>query len=287
MANPANRTNAPTRQARPKRKPAASDTSASGTAAAEASAPDPAAPDTTVVQTAEAVVAAVETLGGFHSVLDVALPVGAPPENLLEQRAWAELRKLQLETERTVLELEAMRRNERDRAADPRAAHVYTFYASVDAESVQACMAELGTWSRRDPGAEITVIFNSPGGSVLDGLALFDYLRQLRSIGHPVTTMALGRAASMGAVLLQAGSRRVMGRNAFLLIHEVSHLSVGKVSEMEDSVGFTKRLQQRLLAILAERSTLGEREINRRWVRRDWWLDAEEAVALGLADELL
>jgi ATP-dependent Clp protease protease subunit len=122
---------------------------------------------------------------------------------------------------------------------------------------------------------------------VLDGLALFDYLRQLRSIGHPVRTMALGRAASMGAVLLQAGSKRVIGRNAFLLIHEVSHLSVGKVSEMEDGVGFTKRLQQRLLAILAERSTLTERELSRRWVRRDWWLDAEEAVALGLADELL
>jgi ATP-dependent Clp protease protease subunit len=264
MANPANRTSAPPR---PKRKP-------TDAAAADA------APDRV-----EAVVASIDT--SFRSLLDIALPVGAPPENLMEQRAWAELRKLQLETERTLLELEALRRNERDRAADPRAAHVYTFYSGVDADSVQQCMAELGTWSRRDPGSEITVIFNSPGGSVLDGLALFDYLHQLRSIGHPVTTMALGRAASMGAVLLQAGSKRVIGRNAFLLIHEVSHLSVGKVSEMEDGVGFTKRLQQRLLAILAERSTLTERELSRRWVRRDWWLDAEEAVALGLADELL
>jgi ATP-dependent Clp protease protease subunit len=257
MANPANRTSAP-----PKRKPAAA------TAASKTAEP---------VQAVEAVVATVASLDtSFRS-----------PENLMEQRAWAELRKLQLETERTLLELEALRRHERDRAADPRSAHVYTFYSGVDPESVQQCMAELGTWSRRDPGSEITVIFNSPGGSVLDGLALFDYLHQLRSIGHPVRTMALGRAASMGAVLLQAGSKRVIGRNAFLLIHEVSHLSVGKVSEMEDGVGFTKRLQQRLLAILAERSTLTERELSRRWVRRDWWLDAEEAVALGLADELL
>ena len=224
---------------------------------------------------------------GFRNLLDVALPVGPPPENLMEQRAWAELRKLQLETERTVLELEMMRRNERDRAADPRAANVYTFYSAVDADSVQQCMAELGTWSRRGPGEEITVIFNSPGGSVLDGLALFDYLQQLKAVGHPVKTMALGRAASMGAVLLQAGTHRVIGRNAFLLIHEVSHQSVGKVSEMEDSVGFTKRLQQRLLAILAERSNLTEREIQRKWARKEWWVDAEEAVELGLADELL
>jgi ATP-dependent Clp endopeptidase proteolytic subunit ClpP len=218
---------------------------------------------------------------------DLVVPAGLPLDNLMEQRAWAELRKLELETERARLELDAIRRAERDRAADARAAHIYTFYSSVDADTVQQCMSELGTWSRRDPGSELTVIFNSPGGSVLDGLALFDYLRQLRSLGHPVTTMALGRAASMGAVLLQAGSNRVMGRNAFLLIHEVSHQSVGKVSEMEDGVGFTKRLQQRLLAILAERSTLTEREINRRWSRKDWWLDAEEAVAVGLADELL
>ena len=221
------------------------------------------------------------------TTLGISLPVGSPPESLVEQRTWAELRKLQLETERTALELEAMRRAERERAADPRAANVYTFYSSVDPESVQQCMAELGTWSRRAPGSAITVIFNSPGGSVLDGLALFDYLHQLRSLGHEVTTMALGRAASMGAVLLQAGTRRVMGRNAFMMIHEVSHQSVGKVSEMEDSVGFTKRLQHRILAILAERSTLTDREIQRRWIRKEWWLDAEEAVGLGLADALL
>lgn len=238
-------------------------------------------------QPVEPVEAVVTSITSYPALLDVSLPVGPPPETLLEQRAWAELRKLQLETERTVLELEGLRRAERDRAADPRAANVYTFYSAVEPESVQNCMAELGTWSRRGPGAELTVIFNSPGGSVLDGLALFDYLRQLRAAGHPVTTMALGRAASMGAVLLQAGSRRVIGRNAFLLIHEVSHHSVGKVSEMEDSVGFTKRLQKRLLAILAERSTLSDREIQRRWARKEWWVDAEEAVELGLADELL
>lgn len=218
----------------------------------------------------------------------VVAPV-APPAgpSLAEQRAVAELRKLQVDTERAEMEVAALRRHERDAAADARSAHVYTFYAAVDGESVQQCMAELGVWSRRDPGAPITVIFNSPGGAVLDGLALFDYLRQLRRLGHHVTTIALGRAASMGAVLLQAGDTRVIGENAFLLVHEVSHLSMGKVSELEDGVEFTKRLQKRLLAILADRSTLTEREIQRRWARKEWWLDAAEAVDLGLADQLL
>lgn len=218
---------------------------------------------------------------------EVTLPLGPVPENLSDQRTWAEIRKIQLETERSRLELSSLRRRERDAQADASEAHVYTFYAPVEGESVAACLAELGQWSRREPGSPITVIFNSPGGSVLDGLALFDYLRRLRATGHHVTTVALGRAASMGAVLLQAGDRRLVGANAFLLIHEVSHSSAGKVSELEDGVDFTRKLQKRLQAILADRSSLSEQQIARRWVRKEWWLDAEEAVGLGFADAVL
>ena len=223
----------------------------------------------------------------FDAQLAVTLPLGPAPTDLNDQRTWAEIRRLQVETDRSIVELEALRRRELDGAADAARAHVYTFYSAVDAESVRECMAELGHWSRRDHGTPITVIFNSPGGSVLDGLALFDYLRQLRSAGHHVTTVALGRAASMGAVLLQAGDHRVIGENAFLLVHEVSHLSAGKVSEMEDNVEFTRRLQKRLLAILSSRSAMTEAQIARRWARKEWWLDAAEAVELGLADAVI
>lgn len=200
------------------------------------------------------------------------------------RRAALELRKLELETDRAALELDVARRREIDTQADADRSRTYTFYSEVDADSVRRCLADLGQWSRRDPGSPITIIFNSPGGSVLDGLALFDFLRQLRNQGHHLTTVAIGRAASMGAVLLQAGDVRLMGENAFLLVHEVSNLSSGKVSEMEDSVEFSRRLQRRLLAILASRSQLTEVQIQRRWARKDWWLDAAEAVEVGLAD---
>lgn len=186
-----------------------------------------------------------------------------------------------------MLDLASSRRRDRDSRAEAGEAQVYTFYAPVEADSVQACLAELGQWSRREPGAPITIIFNSPGGAVLDGLALFDYLRHLRGLGHRVTTIALGRAASMGAVLLQAGDVRVIGENAFLLIHEVSHTNTGKVSELEDTVEFSRRLQKRLLAILADRSRLSAVQISRRWSRKEWWVDAHEAVELGLADQVL
>lgn len=218
-------------------------------------------------------------------LLDVVVPAAPIPDDLAGQRQWAELRKLQIDTERAAAELDAYRRLQDDELADSARRH-YTFYARVEDESVQACMQTLTTWSARAPGASLTVTFNSPGGSVHDGLALFDFLRHLRAEGHHLTTVALGRAASMGAVLLQAGDHRVVGANAFLMLHEVSSGSSGKVSELEESVELSKRLQKRLLVILSERSTMSMVSIQRRWARRDWWLDADDAVAHGFADEV-
>jgi ATP-dependent Clp endopeptidase proteolytic subunit ClpP len=218
--------------------------------------------------------------------LDIVVPTAPLPENLTEQRQWAEVRKLQVDTERAVAELDAYRRREADTAAEE-GRRTYTFYSRVEEESVRACMATLTSWSSKAPGAPLTIIFNSPGGAVHDGLALFDFLRHLRFTGHHLTTIALGRAASMGAVLLQAGDRRVIGSNAFVMLHEVSNGASGKVSEIDDSVELSKRLQKRLLTILADRSTLTVQQIQRKWTRRDWWLDADEAVGLGFADEML
>jgi ATP-dependent Clp protease, protease subunit len=235
--------------------------------------------------------AGVDTLDPLESLvtadpLDVVVPTSPLPENLVEQRQWAEVRKLQVDTERAVAELDAFRRKEADTAAEE-GRRTYTFYARVEEESVRACMATLSSWSSRAPGAPLTIVFNSPGGGVHDGLALFDFLRHLRADGHPLTTIALGRAASMGAVLLQAGDRRVIGANAFLMLHEVSNGGSGKVSELEESIELSKRLQKRLLMILSERSTLNVQQIQRKWTRRDWWLDADDAVSLGFADEAL
>ena len=228
----------------------------------------------------------IDSLLSTADPLDVVVPTAPLPENLIDQRQWAELRKLQVDTERAAAELEAFRRKEADTAAEE-GRRTYTFYARVEEESVRACMATLSSWSSKAPGAPLTIVFNSPGGAVHDGLALFDFLRHLRAGGHHLTTIALGRAASMGAVLLQAGDRRVVGANAFLMLHEVSNGGSGKVSELEESIELSKRLQKRLLLILAERSTLSIQQISRKWTRRDWWLDAEDAVEHGFADEAI
>ena len=71
---------------------------------------------------------------------------------------------------------------------------------------------------------------------------LFDYIQELRRDGHYVTTSARGMAASMAGILLQAGGHRVMGREAQVLIREVSSFAIRKVGEIEDEVTLLKSL---------------------------------------------
>lgn len=187
-------------------------------------------------------------------------------------------------TQKVSVETAELERYNRDIDASSEYARIYTFYDAVGGSSVKAAMKDLGIWSRRDPGEPLKIVFNSPGGNVVDGLALYDFIQELKDAGHHVETVALGWAASMGGVLLQAGHERVMGRNAYMLIHEVSSFNIGKTSEMEDELKFTKRLQERLLDILSERSTMSKNQIRNRWKRKDWWLDADEALKYGFCD---
>lgn len=205
----------------------------------------------------------------------------------------AEIKKLQAETahyraleRRTRLQADELEEQARFRAASEYHNRIYTFDGPVQRGSVADCIGQLGLWRRQDPAQPIQIVFNSPGGSVFDGLALYDFIQELRGSGTRVDTMALGMAASMGGVLLQAGEERVMSRHSYLLIHEVSSGAIGSMSELEDEVKFSKRLQNRLLDILAERSTLSADQIARKWKRKDWWLDAHEAHELGFCDEV-
>lgn len=209
----------------------------------------------------------------------------ATETTLDKERKRAEIAKLTVETEYERLKLEGYRRRIEAEAADSQYNRLYTFYAMVSASSVYGCMKEVGVWARQS-SEPITIVFNSPGGSVIDGLALYDFLRHLSATGIHITTIGLGMVASMGGVLLQAGDHRILGANASLLIHEASTGAGGKVSELEDEVAFVKRLQERLLDILASRSKMTKAEIKRRWNRRDWWLEADDALRRGFCDEV-
>lgn len=176
--------------------------------------------------------------------------------------------------------------NERRRLARDDYHHVYVFSDPVRADSVQLCIRQLAEWSRNDPGCDMEIIFNSPGGSVTDGMHLYDYIQALKIAGHSITTTALGMAASMAGILLQAGTTRVMGKEAYLLIHEVAAGAIGKIGEIKDEVELLDLMTERVARIFAKRSTLSARQVKNRMRRKDWWLDSDEALKLGLIDEI-
>lgn len=186
-------------------------------------------------------------------------------------------RRNEIDTIRNAIELDKLMRSERDSAAQADSAMVYAFYKNVMEDSVAEAVKTLDEWSRRNPSATIEVQLTSPGGYVLDGLALFDFLRALSARGHKIIVTVLGFAASMGAVLLQAGDERRIGANSFVMIHEVGSGAYGKVADLEDQLKFTRRLQDRLVKLLCSRSSLTSTEVHEMWRKKDVWLDAREA----------
>lgn len=207
-------------------------------------------------------------------------------------KAAAELAELRARTDREKahaahlwLQSYVIGREIEDEDSSALAQRIYDFNKRVDDDSV----AEAIDWlsAERTKGTDpITFRIHSWGGEVFAGLALYDYLRLLRSEGVEVNTVAMGAAFSMGGLLLQAGTKRYMTPNAWLLIHEVAWGAWGKTSEIEDVASWTKRIQRQALAILAERSTLSERQIENRWKRKDWVLTAQDALNLGFIDAI-
>jgi len=188
-----------------------------------------------------------------------------------------ELKKLELEAEQEEIKIQNCK-DDRN--------FLYRFNDKVSSESVKKCMETLTEWHRLESGCAIEIIFSSPGGSIIDGFELFDFLQDLRYQGHHITTGTLGYAASMAGVLLQAGDVRWVGQQAWIMIHRAAFRASGKTFEIEDEVEFTQRLEGRILDIFTSRSKLSQSKIKRNWDRKDWWLSADQALEMGLVDEI-
>lgn len=215
-----------------------------------------------------------------ETLANIALAKAQTELTLLEQE------KVRAETEKIHWRIASDKRFEEKSSADADQHCVYTMYTDVNSNSVRDAIKDMSMWSRRDPGKDITIVLNSPGGSVFDGLALYDFIRDLSARGHKMTIHAMGMAASMGGVLLQAGDVRTMSPNSFMLIHEVSSLGIGSLTDIEDEVKFLRELQKRCVNILTSKSALTPQKIHSNWKRKDWWLPAEECLELGLVDEI-
>ena len=137
----------------------------------------------------------------------------------------------------------------------------------------------------QDPKKDIHIYINSPGGSVTAGLAMYDTMQFLTC---DVNTYCIGICASMGAVLLTAGTegKRFCLPNSHVMIHQVSGGASGTAADVERTVGFMYNLRGRLNGILAKHTGKTEKQIEKD-VDRDNYMSAEESVEYGLVDKVL
>lgn len=221
-----------------------------------------------------------------------------PPSKSLDALRDAERKRVAAETRKAVAEA-IIAEVERDVVVEERDAQlaqnsnhkVYVFDSEVSASSVKKCINQLTKWHRQDPGCPIEFQINSPGGSIFDGFVLIDFIRDLRDKGHEVTMVTYGMAASMAGVLLQSADKRVIGANAFLLLHEGSLGAIGDFGDVEDRVELMKLFHDRILNLFEERAKpinpkTTAKFIKGRWQRKDWWIPSEDALKLGLVDEV-
>lgn len=145
-------------------------------------------------------------------------------------------------------------------------------------------------WCANHGLKQIEIDINSPGGEVFAGFALYDTIRKVaRQHEIEINTIGTGHMASMASVLFQAGTKRLITSNTMSMIHETKTLRWGDTgtSQIEDEFRLLKRLQSKMIAIYCERSSLTREMIEERWARKDWWLDADEMLQLGLCDQII
>jgi ATP-dependent Clp protease, protease subunit len=136
-----------------------------------------------------------------------------------------------------------------------------------------------------DPKRDVQMFINSPGGSVIDGMGIYDTMQY---ITPDVATICTGMAASMGAFLLCSGTKgkRSALTHSLIMIHQPSGGMQGQFSDMEISYNLIKKLRQRLYQVMADNCGKTFEEVERD-SDRDNWMESQEAKEYGLIDEVL
>ncbi len=155
----------------------------------------------------------------------------------------------------------------------------------VNEHTANLVVAQLLHLAYEDPKKDIQLYINSPGGSVYDGLAIFDTMQFIKP---DVATYGIGLQASMGAFLLSSGAKgkRFVLPNSRVMIHQPSSGTKGKITDQEITLREGVYLKKRLNEILAKNTGQKLSKIEKD-VDRDFWMGAEEAVQYGLADKVV
>ena len=155
----------------------------------------------------------------------------------------------------------------------------------VNPHTANLIVAQMLFLAAEDAKKDIIFYINSPGGSVYDGMAIYDTMQYVK---NDVQTVGIGLQASMGAFLLSSGakSKRFLLPNSKVMIHQPSSGTRGKVSDMEIDLHESLRVKRLLNEILAKNTgqPLKKIEVD---VDRDYWMSAEEAKEYGLIDKII
>ncbi len=146
-------------------------------------------------------------------------------------------------------------------------------------------IAQLLFLEHEDPKKDIKLYINSPGGSVTAGMAIYDTMQYVKP---DVSTICVGMAASMGAVLLGSGAKgkRVALPNAEILLHQVMGGVEGQASEIEITAKQIIKMKERLNSVLAKNTGQSLSKIEKD-TDRDFYMTAAEAKEYGLIDEII
>lgn len=155
----------------------------------------------------------------------------------------------------------------------------------INDEVANLVIAQLLFLESEDPDKDIHLYINSPGGLVTSGLAIYDTMQFLKA---PVSTICVGQAASMGALLLAAGrkGKRYALPNSRIMIHQPSGGAQGQASDIEIHAREILKMRERLNQILAKHTGQNTDRIEKD-VDRDRFMSAEEAKEYGLVDEVI
>ena len=156
---------------------------------------------------------------------------------------------------------------------------------AIDDHVANLVVAQMLFLQMEDPKRDINIYINSPGGSVTAGLAIYDTMQYVTC---DVATYCVGVAASMGAILLTAGTKgkRYALPNSDIMIHQVSGGAQGTASDVERTVEYMYKLKKRLISILAQHTGKTNEQIQTD-SDRDYWITAQQAKEYGLVDEVV
>lgn len=154
----------------------------------------------------------------------------------------------------------------------------------IDDDVANLVVAQLLFLEMENPDSDISLYINSPGGSVTDGMAIFDTMRYVKP---KIRTVCLGMAASMGAFLLMAGEpgMRLALPNSEVMIHQPSGGASGQATDVQLHAQWLLRTKGKMNKLMSEMTHQPLERIERD-VERDYFMTAEEALAYGIIDEI-